>query len=252
MTDVSLRMTNGVAPLSASPIYRCPSDIQNEPQHTEPPLLWLIGAPYRVHVIDEAQSLLPGQFIAAGHIGQLHTMRQIQRLQSDRVHIHCIEHDGRLGLRMGDGNDIFICGCCSPPLISAHLNHATFVAEEVGLEVLSQVELAHVLECVPYAHVLVVDQPEGGNIDKVVLEVLQVERLQVQGGEQVVILVLVHLDLKDAAQELLQVLYFGVHDEVVNLTVLNVRQYTRIRPGLHLAQVNVHARQQSHKVFELD
>lgn len=95
---------------------------------------------------------------------------------------------------------------------SAHLNHPSLVAQEVRFKVLPQVELTHVLQRVPHGHVLAVDQPEGSHVDKVVLKVLQIERLQVEGGEEVMVLVLDHLDLKDPTQKLLQVPYISVHD----------------------------------------
>jgi len=64
------------------------------------------------------------------------------------------------------------------PLRTTHLDDELFaVVEQYGAGVLL-VQL-HLLQCVSDHRILAVDQPQPGDVDEIVTEVLQVHRLQV-------------------------------------------------------------------------
>lgn len=62
---------------------------------------------------------------------------------------------------------------------------------DVGLE------LFHISEHILNNQIVQIDDTEGGHVDEVVFEILQVESFDIERSEQIVVLVIVHLQLQN-------------------------------------------------------
>jgi hypothetical protein len=77
---------------------------------------------------------------------------------------------------------------------SYHLDELALIEH---FDVLLMVVVAHVFDQLFHADIVGIDQTEGRDIYKVVLKVFHVEGLDVEGGEKIVVLVFVHLQLEN-------------------------------------------------------
>jgi len=152
-----------------------------------------------LHVVDQTEAVLPGALAIAADRMDVNLLGGVQVVQRLGEQMHCIVHESRFGSHGGQ-----IGGSQQTLLVDAPLAH-------------------HV------RYDLLVDQPESGDIGPTVPELIQVDCVQIQRGDQVAVIVAHHANLLRLLQHLVDALRGTVEHNVRLRRVFDLLQQGTVR-----------------------
>ena len=140
------------------------------------PFAAIINKTHGVDIVEEGRSITPGHFIVARHVGQPQSGAPVERLQAVRKDVHRLVKQGRLNLHTTFS--------FFRPASKKWFRKSQFYLKDSrpvndGIIVAGQLDPFHLFEELRHSKVFAVHGPEGRDVDEIVLERLQVERLNV-------------------------------------------------------------------------